>query len=159
MARERVSGDRPGLARRAWIPVLAALVLAAGAWLRWRGSGRVPARAEARIGRVAEALVLDRWQAMRLAVELIRTDEGARAFYSANPGLKPRMPSEAAFLAKTRSWRPLLQPLPEAVPDLEAHDLTLARKSDALELGYRMGNGTRIFMRWAGDRLVEIRVY
>ena len=69
MARGVVSGGRPGLAWRAWILVLAALVLAAGAWLHWGGSGRVPARAEVRIGRVAEALVLDRWQAMRLAVE------------------------------------------------------------------------------------------
>jgi hypothetical protein len=73
--------------------------------------------------------------------------------------LSPRISSEAAFLGKVRTWRSLLQPLPDVLPGLETHDLSFVKKVDQTEMSYRIANGTRIFMKWSDDRLVEMRIY
>ena len=164
---EAVGGEaasRPSArARLAWILaaglVLVAALLLGLRLLRKEEAIPEPERLRVRLNKVVQNLVRDHWLAMRQAVAQLRTDEGARAFFAANPGLALRVPSEAAFVEKVRGWRPLLPVLPEALPDLATHDLSYSRNADSTELGYRTPKGARIFMRWTGDRLVEIRVY
>lgn len=148
--------------RRLWIGAGIALgiLLVLGAFvIRRRTAEGGPEQVQRRVNALAQDLIRDHWTAMRKAVEQLGTDEGARAFFADNPGLSPRIPSEAAFLEKVRSWRPLMRPLPEVLPGIEAHDLSYLRKQDQTEMSYRLANGTCIFMKWSEDRLVEMRVY
>lgn len=131
-----------------------------GTCVRERGSSaQEPDRLKRKVNAMVKDLIRDHWNAMRKAVEQVSTDEGAKAFYAANPGLAPRIPTESAFLKVARSWRPLLQPLPEALPELETHDLSYVKKADGAEMSYRTPKGTKIFMKWSEDRLIEMRVY
>jgi len=57
------------------------------------------------------------------------------------------------------AWRPLVRPLPEALPALETHALSYVRKQEQEEMSYRTANGTFIFMKWSEGGLVELRVY
>lgn len=140
--------------------IMLAALLATGAWVLRRGAAKAdPEQIQRRVNALAQDLVRDHWISMRKAVEQLGTEEGARAFFADNPGLSPRIPSEAAFLEKVRSWRPLLRPLPEVLPGLETHDLSYLRKQNQTEMSYRLANGTCIFMKWSEGRLVEMRVY
>lgn len=118
-----------------------------------------PEQFKRKVNAMAQDLIRDHWAAMRKAVEQIGTDEGAKAFFASNPGLSPRIPSETAFLETARTWRSILQPLPEVLPRLETHDLSYVKKTDQTEMSYRISNGTCIFMKWSQDRLVEMRIY
>jgi len=150
--------------QRLWLGAgvaLGAVILALLATLLFR-SGSEEAQAERmkqKVSGLAQDLIRDHWAAMRKAVEQVGTDEGALAFYAANPGLAVRVPTAAAFLEKARTWRPLLRPLPEALPGLETHDLSYVRKQEQEEMSYRTAHGTFIFMRWSEGGLVELRVY
>lgn len=137
------------------------MVLGLGLWA-WRRSvaDRDPSRFKARVNALVKDLIQDHWNVMREAVAQVATDEGAKAFFSANAGLAPRIPSEAAFLRTCHAWRRVLEPLPESLPSLENRDLSYVKKEDGTEMSYRTAKGVRIFMRWASDgRLVEMRVY
>jgi hypothetical protein len=157
-----VTERSPARLWRLWLGAglaLAGLALA-GTFAFRRGTEEVQSeRMKQKVSGLAQDLIRDHWEAMRKAVEQMETDDGAKAFYLANPGLAGRIPSEAAFLEKVRSWRPLLRPLPQALPGLEAHDLSYVRKQDQVELSYRTAQGAFLFMRWSGGNLVELRVY
>lgn len=147
---------KAGLPRPMWLAGLGlgvALVLGTCALRR----GAEPFKEK--VNAMAQDLIREHWGAMRQAVGQIGTDEGAKAFYASNPGLSPRVASEIAFLELVRSWRPLVQSLPEALPALETRDLSYVRKGDQTEMSYRIANGTFIFMKWSEDRLVEMRIY
>ena len=137
-----------------------ALLLALGVCLaRWKREVDSEARFRRRVDTLARNLVQTHWVSMRQAVSQIVTDEGAKALFAASPGLSPRIPSEDAFLAKARTWRALVRPLPEALPGLESRDLSYLKVKDQVEMRYRLPNGTCIFMKWTQDRLVDMRIY
>src|SRR5512145_2264753 len=78
--------------RRLWLG--AGIALGAGvhallATLLFRsGSEEAQAqRMKQKVSVLAQDLIRDHWAAMRKAVEQVGTDEGAKAFYDANPGL------------------------------------------------------------------------
>lgn len=136
------------------------LVLAFGLLVFRRGTAREdPVRFKQKVDAMARNLIRDQWASMRQAVAQIRTDEGAKAFFAANPGLSPRIRSEAAFLKLARSWRHLVQPLPEVMPGLESRELSYVKGAGREEMRYRVPSGTYIFMKWSGGRLVEMRIY
>ncbi|HNX31578.1 MAG TPA: hypothetical protein PKM35_08235 [Holophaga sp.] len=138
----------------------AMLALSLGFFLsRDRFGKEDPEQFKRRVHAMAWRLIKDHWAGMRQAVAQIATDEGAKAFFAANPGLAPRIRSEAAFVKLARSWRPLVQPLPESPPALESRDLSYAKAVDHVELRYQVPNGTCIFMKWSRGRLVEMRIY
>lgn len=92
------------------------------------------------------------WAFLRRAVDQLQTDEGAKAFYAANPKLIGQYPSEGQFLEAARSWRPELQPIPEAMPDLESHDLQYHQGIGGGRLSYRLPNGKQVRLAWDGPR-------
>jgi len=99
-----------------------------------------------------QAKIQDDWTFLRRSVEQIRTDEGAKAFYAANPKLIGQYPSESLFLEAVRSWRPDLQAVPEAIPDLESHDLQHAQGIRGGWLSYRFPNGKHVRIAWDGEK-------
>jgi len=136
------------------------LVLSLGLFAFRDGSAKEdPAQFRQKVDAMARNLIRDQWASMRQTVIQIGTDEGAKAFFASNPGLTPRIHSEAAFLKLARSWRPLVQPLPEVLPRLESRDLSYVKGAGREEMRYRVPNGTYIFMKWSGGRLVELRIY
>jgi len=108
------------------------------------------------------------WEELRTVMEKLASDEGCRALYRSAPGLAGSYPSEDAFLAAAREWRPLLEPLPLEIPDLESHDVTYqSTMGNRMLLRFRQANGARIELTWKGSRkkgeprasqLVELRV-
>ncbi|MBL0209468.1 MAG: hypothetical protein IPQ13_00915 [Holophagaceae bacterium] len=96
--------------------------------------------------------IQDEWIFLRRAVEQIRTDEGAKAFYAANPKLAEQYPSEAKFLEAVRGWRPELEPVPEAMPDLDSHDLQYTQRVGGGWLSYRFPSGRHVRIAWDGPK-------
>ncbi len=58
------------------------------------------------------------WEDFRKVVEDLRTPEGCRALYAANPDLAGTWPKEADFLEAAKAWQPGLPPAPELTPEL-----------------------------------------
>ena len=58
------------------------------------------------------------WEDFRAVVEQLRTPEGCRALYAANPDLAATWPKEADFLAAAKAWQPGLPSAPELTPEL-----------------------------------------
>jgi hypothetical protein len=109
----------------------------------------------------------DDWEELRAIVDKLGSDEGTRALYRSAAGLGGTYPTEESFLAAAQEWRPLLQPLPTEIPDLEGHDVTYNNNLGRLNLSFRQANGTSIELTWKGGRqkgvprasqLVELRV-
>ncbi len=103
---------------------------------------------ERQIKGFVQAKIQDDWAFLRRAVQQIGTDEGAKAFYAANPKLNEQYPSEARFLEAVKSWRPELQPIPEAMPDLDSHDLQFTQGLGGGWLSYRFPNGKHVRIAW-----------
>jgi len=118
-----------------------------------------PERFRKQISSMVQDLIRKDWSTMRKTVEQLGTEQGTRELYEANPGLVRKFPTQQAFLEAARSWRPLLDPLPEALPELETHDLSYSKNSGQTEMRYRTAKGTRIVMIWTDGRLVDLRVY
>ncbi len=99
-----------------------------------------------------QAKIQDDWTFLRRAVEQIRTDEGAKAFYAANPKLIQQYPSEAEFLEAVKGWRSELQPIPEAMPDFDSRDLQYTQGIRGGWVSYRFPNGKHVRLAWDGPK-------
>ena len=93
--------------------------------------------------------IQDDWTFLRRAIEQLRTDEGAQAFYAANPKLIAQYPSEAQFLEAVKGWRPDLPRVPDEIPDLDSSDLQYAQ---GIWLSYRFDNGKHVRLAWDGPK-------
>lgn len=69
-------------------------------------------------GQAMQRLTASEWAELRSAVDQMRTEDGAKAFYAAHPALASRYPSEEAFLAVWKAWAPALEPLPQEPPSI-----------------------------------------
>ena len=73
-----------------------------------------------------------------------------------------REPSEAAFLAKVRAWRPRLEPLPVEKPGLTSGrlDMNIAidRGHRRVRMNYVNGKGARLGTEWEDGLLVDLAV-
>lgn len=79
-------------------------------------------------------------------VEDLRTDAGTRGLYAQQPGLRDRYPTEEAFLAQVRTWRPSLATMPAGPGALETR---VSLQGMALEV--RLGDGRRLRLRVQGQ--------
>ena len=61
------------------------------------------------------------WDDFRAVVEQLRTAEGCRALYAANPGLAKTWATESAFVAAASKWQKDLAPTPDLTTDLMEH--------------------------------------
>ena len=106
------------------------------------------------------------WSEMRAAVDSLRTEEGARRLYAANPGLKENYATEAEFLKAAQEWRPRLGAIPQQRPDFKAlfadHQLEYNVRNvngrKAVTIRYRFSQGARLLLEQENDKVVDIRV-
>jgi len=92
------------------------------------------------------------WAAAALIVEGLRSEEGARSLFQANPKLKAHFNSEIDFIGFAARWRPSLLPLPKEVPRSEEKNFG-HRHGFGLGptiLSYKMPNGCWVTFQWNG---------
>ena len=65
-----------------------------------------------------QSLTAAEWSDLRVAVDQMSTEEGAKAFYAAHPAMVNRFPSEEAFIAAWKVWSTELEPLPAEPPSI-----------------------------------------
>jgi hypothetical protein len=109
------------------------------------------------------------WADLQEVVDQLRTEEGSRALYGANPELAKTWATEAAFLEVAAGWRKDLPPRTELSPDLmQNQGLHINRAlGGRVTIGWSPRSGRAIYVtferaRKAGDqsprRVVELDV-
>ena len=109
------------------------------------------------------------WEDFRAVVEQLRTPEGCRALYAANPGLTKTWAAESDFLEASAKWQKDLAPTPDLSPDvMERQGLRINHTfGGQVNVGWSPKSGRAIYVtferaRKAGDkgprRVVELDV-
>lgn len=108
------------------------------------------------------------WNEFRAVIDQLRTVEGSRALYAANPDLARTWPTEADFLKAAAGWRPHLAPTPELTPDLmERQGLRINSHGGKMEVGWSPRDGRAVYVTFgprprAGEpgarRVLELEV-
>lgn len=80
------------------------------------------------------------WDDFRQVVEQLRTEQGCRDLYAANPDLASTWPKEADFLEAAKAWQPGLASAPELTPDL-------LQKHESIQINSRIGGKVRVSWR------------
>lgn len=88
------------------------------------------------------------WDDFRAVVEQLRTPEGSRALYAANPDLARTWATEAAFLEAAEGWRKDLAPTPDLSADLMDHQ--------GLHINHNFGGKVTVGWSPRGGRAVYI---
>jgi hypothetical protein len=110
------------------------------------------------------------WDDFRAVVEKLRTEEGCKALYAANPDLAKTWAKESDFLEAAKGWQKDLEPLPELTVDvLEHHGFQLNKQIGGnVYVSYRAKKGPDVavtFDRAHDDRggsnrkILELRVH
>lgn len=94
------------------------------------------------------------WEDFRAVVEQLRTQEGCRALYAANPGLSKSWPTEGEFLSTAEGWRKGLVPAPDLTPELmEQHGLRINHDlGGQVEVGWSPKDGRAVYVTFEGAR-------
>ena len=94
------------------------------------------------------------WDDFCAVLEQLRTPEGSRALYAANPGLAKTWPTEKAFLVVAADWRKDLAPTPDLTPDmLEKEGLQINHQfAGQVRVGWRPKAGRSVFVTFEGSR-------
>lgn len=94
------------------------------------------------------------WEDFRAVVDQLRTPEGCRALYAANPGLAKTWPTESGFLQAAAKWQKDLAPTPDLTPDLMEHQ-GLRINHDfggKVEVGWSPKSGRAVYVTFEGAR-------
>lgn len=125
----------------------------AGVWI-----SRNPEGFERFVKSKVQDLAREDWNRLRRTVELLQTPEGTRDLFEANPGLKAHHPDLQAFEAQVAIWRPLLKPVPEAIPDLDSKAFHYQSNPGRTRIGWRQPDGTRVRIEIRQQTLARIQV-
>lgn len=102
------------------------------------------------------------WTEMRADVEQLKTEDGARAFYAAHPGLAKSYPTEADFLAGWKDWSPKLESLPAEEPPLSSGRVSANMQNNngrkTVSLAYQTLKQHSIEATWRDGALVDFQV-
>jgi hypothetical protein len=107
----------------------------------------------------AMALVVDRvrpeWEDFRAVVEQLRTTEGCRALYAANPELAKTWATEAAFLEAASRWQKDVVSPPDLTPEvMERHGLHINKHlGGRVEVGWSPKEGRAVYVTFDRARL------
>ncbi|HJV22151.1 MAG TPA: hypothetical protein VJ570_05615 [Holophagaceae bacterium] len=133
-------------------------------------AGKHPEKIKNAVGGWGMSFLKPEWDDLRATVEALRTEEGGKALYTANPALAKQWATQEDFLKEAREWREQLPELPaELTVDLLEHqDLSLNNQfGGEMHVIYRKKGGLRIELAWdrarkKGDtrprRLVHLEV-
>lgn len=94
------------------------------------------------------------WEDLRAVVEQLRTPEGCRALYAANPGLAKTWATESDFLQAAAKWQKDLAPTPDLTPDLMEHQGLRINHDFAgkVEVGWSPKSGRAVYVTFEGAR-------
>ena len=94
------------------------------------------------------------WEDFRTVVDQLRTPEGCRALYAANPGLAKTWATESDFLDAADKWRKDLAPISDLTPELMEHQgLHINHMiGGRVEVGWSPKTGRPVYVTFAGAR-------
>ncbi|HJW71467.1 MAG TPA: hypothetical protein VJ486_01315 [Geothrix sp.] len=94
------------------------------------------------------------WDDFTQVVNQLRTPEGTRALYAANPDLAQTWPKEADFLKDAEAWRPNLPEIPPIGPELlEQGGLSINHEMrGTVRIDWRPKTGARIAVTFTSKR-------
>jgi hypothetical protein len=105
------------------------------------------------------------WAELQRAMAQMKTEEGAKTYYEAHPGLTRSYPTEADFLKAASLWRPKLGDVPATVPglmELAKHgggfNMSVENGVKRMELRYTLSSGARVEMEWTNDKLTDLQI-
>jgi hypothetical protein len=95
------------------------------------------------------------WEDFQTVVEQLRTPEGCKALYAANPELAKTWPTEAAFLEASSRWHKEVVSAPDLSPDLMTHqglrvNYELGKR---VSIGWSPRSGRAIYVTFEGIRI------
>lgn len=136
-----------------------------------------PEAFEKRMEAWGQGLVKKDWDRLRVVVEQLQTEDGAKAVYKANGELQQAYATETEFCAAVRGWRPRLLPLPAEVPLSSHHrhrgageaeapapeagtnfDVSLNKRFKTTTIRCRYPNGARVAATFEDERLTSFRM-
>lgn len=107
------------------------------------------------------------WEDLRAVVDHLRTPEGCKTLYAANPALASTWPTEAAFMEATTVWQKDLSPMPELTTEvLEQGGFHMNKNFGGnVELAWRPKKGPEVMVTFEGPprgeaprRILELKV-
>ncbi len=115
-----------------------------------------------RVGSLADKT----WGEMDRSVRGLKTPEGARDLYRANPGLAENYPTEEDFLKAAEGWRSNLGEFPSRRPNLRdlmqeqkvGGHFTVSTQNHTTRIEYQIPKGGRLYLQMESERLVDLRV-
>lgn len=110
-------------------------------------------KAQGAMGLVADKLRPD-WEDFRIVVEQLRTPEGCKALYAANPELAGTWPTEAQFLEVSSRWHKEIVSAPDLTMDVLEHGgLQInSQLGGRLRVGWSPKSGRAIYVTFEGPR-------
>lgn len=94
------------------------------------------------------------WEDFRGVVDQLRSPDGCRALYAANPDLAKTWPKESDFLQAAAKWQKDIVPAPELTPELMEHQ-GLRINHDLggrVEVGWSPKSGRAVYVTFRGAR-------
>jgi hypothetical protein len=94
------------------------------------------------------------WEDFRSVVDQLRTPEGCRTLYAANPDLAKTWATEADFLQAAAKWQKDLALAPDLSPDLMEHQGLRINHSTGgrMEVGWSPRKGRAVYVTFEGRR-------
>jgi hypothetical protein len=94
------------------------------------------------------------WEDFQVVVEQLRSPEGCRALYAANPELAKTWPTQAAFLEASSRWHEEVVPAPALTPELMTRQgLRINYEgSRRVSIGWSPQPGRAVYVTFEGSR-------
>jgi len=117
------------------------------------------------VGKVSEKA--DRaWAEMDQTVRSLRTEQGSRALYQANPALADSYPTEGDFLKAAEAWRPNLGKFPPQRPSIRdlveekngGGHLSIDSRNATTRIDYQIPKGGRLHLVMESGKVTDLRV-
>lgn len=117
------------------------------------------------VGKVSEKAD-QAWAQMDQTVRSLRTEQGAKALYLANPGLANTYPTEEDFLKAAEGWRDKLGEFPVQRPSLGdlvkgengAGHLSIDSRNASTRVDYQIPKGGRLHLVMEAGKVTDLRV-
>ncbi len=106
------------------------------------------------------------WAQMDQTVRSLRTEQGTKALYLANPGLADTYPNEEDFLKAAEGWRDKLGEFPARRPSIKdlveekngGGHLNIESRNASTRVEYQIPKGGRLHLVMEAGKLTDLRV-